>query len=115
MMPKLDIVNWTMRAAKQLRPEYHMRSDIEDPASVSNILLGVLEGERGEPSSEGIQAANVRSVQLTEVNPIASPLFKPDEGKPDTTSYLPADTQFAPLAPADRQHLPDVAPPEGDR
>ncbi|HWJ18494.1 MAG TPA: hypothetical protein VNR65_07205 [Geobacterales bacterium] len=98
-MPKLDLVNWTMRAAKQLRPEHHMRGDIEGPLSVSNILLGVLEGERGEPTSEGI--ASVRSVQLAGVNPIASPPSTPAEGrKPDTTSNLPADTQSAPLAPA---------------
>lgn len=98
-MPKLDLVNWTMRAAKQLRPEHHMRGDIEGPPSVCNILLGVLEGERGEPTSEG--SASVRSVQLAGVNPIASPPSAPAEGrKPDTTSNLPADTQSAPLAPA---------------
>ena len=68
-MPKLDLVNWTMRAAKQLRPEHHMHSENEGPPSVSNILLGVLEGERGEPTSEGIRVANVRSVQLTGVIP----------------------------------------------
>jgi hypothetical protein len=92
-MSKLDLVNWTMRAAKQLRPEHHTRSDIEGPSAVSNILPGVLGGERGEPISDGIQAANVRSVQLTEVNPIARPPLETVEGKPDTTSYLPADTQ----------------------
>lgn len=103
-MPKLDLVNWTMRAAKQLRPEHHMRGDIEGPPSVSNILLGVLEGERGEPTSEGI--ASVRSVQLAGVNPIASPPSAPAEGRnPDTASYLPADMQ-ATTAPADGQASP---------
>ena len=95
-------MNWTMRAAKQLRPEHHMHNDIEGPSAVSNILSGVLEGERGEPISESIQAANVRSVELTEVNPIASPPSEPaDARKPDTTSYLPGGTQATPLAPAD--------------
>ena len=47
MMPKLDLVNWTMRAAKQLRPEHHMRSDIEGPSAVSNILQGFLKANGG--------------------------------------------------------------------
>jgi hypothetical protein len=87
MMPKLDLVNWTMRATKQLRPEHHMRSDIEDPSAASSILLGVLEGERGEPSSEGIQAANFHSVQLTE-DPIASPPSEPADGQASSMSPL---------------------------
>jgi hypothetical protein len=74
---KLDLVNWTMRAAKQLNPEHHMHSDIE-----GSSLPGVLEGERAEPNSEGIPAA---------------------DGNSTTTSYLPADTQATPLAPADGQ------------
>jgi hypothetical protein len=90
-MSKLDLVNWTMRAAKQLKPEHHLHSDIEHSSSLSSILLGVLGGERGEPSSEGIQAANV----------------EPAEGrKPDTGSYLPADTEATPLAPADGEASP---------
>ena len=49
-MAKLDLVNWTMRAAKQLRPEHHMHGDIMGSSPLSGILQGVLEGERGEPS-----------------------------------------------------------------
>jgi hypothetical protein len=100
---KLDLVNWTMRAAKQLRPEHHMHSDIEGSSPLNSILLGVVEGERGEP----IRAANVHRIQLTEGNPIASPPSQPaEERKPDTASYLPADTQAAPLAPADGRASP---------
>ena len=74
---------------------------------LSSILLGALEGERGEPSSEGIRAANVHKIQLTEGNPIASPPSEPaEERKPDTASYLPADTQATPLAPADGRACP---------
>jgi hypothetical protein len=88
-MPKLDLVNWTVRVAELLSPEHHRHSEIEGSSSLSSILLG--EGERGEPSSEGIQAANV----------------EPAEGrKPDTGSYLPADTEATPLAPADDQAVP---------
>ncbi len=105
-MSKLDLVNWTMRAAKQLRPEHHMQSDIERSSSLSSILLGVLGGERGEPSSEGIRPANVHGVQLTEVDPIVSPSLEPVEGTSDTASYLPADPQSAPLAPANGQVAP---------
>ena len=104
---KLDLVNWTMRAAKQLRPEHHMHSDIEGSSPLNSIMLGVLEGERGEPSSEGIRVANVQKIQLTEGNPIASPPSEPaEERKPDTASYLPADTQATPLAPADGRASP---------
>ena len=105
-MAKLDLVNWTMRAAKQLRPEHHMHGDIKGSSPLSGILQGVLEGERGEPSSEGIQAADFNSVQLTE-DPIASPPSEPADGrKPDTASYLITDTQATPLAPADGQASP---------
>ena len=104
-MPKLDLVNWTVRAAKQLSPGHYRHSEIEGSSSLSSILLG--EGERGEPSSEGIRAANIHSAQLTEVNAIASPPSEPAKGrKPDTASYLPADTQATPLAPADDQASP---------
>ena len=104
-MPKLDLVNWTVREARQLSPEHHRHSEIEGSSSLSSILLG--EGERGEPNSEGIRATNVHSVQLTVVNPIASPPSELAEGrKPDTASDLPADTQAAPSAPADGQASP---------
>jgi hypothetical protein len=103
IMSDLDLVNWTMREARQLSPEHQLHSDIEGSSSLNNILLGVLEGERGEPSSEGVRPINVRSVQLTE-DPIASPPSEPADGrKPDTGSYLPAGTQATPLAPADGQ------------
>jgi hypothetical protein len=91
-MSKLDLVNWTIRAAKQLRPEHHMHNDIKGSSPLSGILQGVLEGERGEPSSEG--AANVPSVQLTEADPIVA--SEPEGRTPNT---LPAGTQSAPLAP----------------
>lgn len=104
-MPKLDLVNWTVRAAKQLSPGHHRHSEIEGSSSLSSTLLG--EGERGEPSSEGIRAANIHSAQLTEVNAIASPPSEPAEGrKPDTASYLPADTTTTPVARADGQASP---------
>jgi hypothetical protein len=103
---KLDLVNWTMRAAKQLRPEHHMHSDIEGSSTLRNILLGVLEGERGERSSEGVRPINVRSVQLTVGSPTAGPPSDlTEEPKPDTASDLPAYSQ-APRAPADGQAAP---------
>ena len=64
-MSDLNLVNWTMQEARQLSPEHHMHSDIEGSSSLNSILLGVLEGERGEPSSEGFRAIDVHSVQLT--------------------------------------------------
>ena len=103
---KLDLVNWTMRAAKQLRPEHHMHSDIAGSSSPNNILLGAPEGERGEPSSEGVRPINVRGVQLTVGSPTAGPPSDlTEEPKPDTASDLPAYTQ-APSAPVDSQAAP---------
>jgi len=98
-MSDLDLVNWTMQEARQLSPEHHMHSDIEGSSSLNSILLGVLEGERGEPSSEGIRAINVHSVQLTVGSPTACPPSDVTEGpKPEIASDLPA--QAAPSAPS---------------
>jgi hypothetical protein len=93
------------RRARLARPEHHMHSDIEGSSPLNSILLGAPEGERGEPSSDGIRPANVPKVQLAEGNPIAP--SEPAEGrKPDAVSYLPADAQATPLAPADSQASP---------
>jgi hypothetical protein len=105
-MSNLDLVNWTMREARQLSPEDHRHSDIEGSSSLNNILLGVLEGERGEPSSEGVRPINVRSVQLTVGSPTAGPPSDlTEEPKRDTASDLPTYTQ-AWRAPADGQAAP---------
>jgi hypothetical protein len=102
----LDLVNWTMQEARQLSPEHHMHSEIEGSPSLDN-LLGVLEGERGEPSSEGVRPINVRSVQLTVGSPISNPYSEVPEGpKPGVTSDLPAHAQASPSAPADRRTAP---------
>jgi hypothetical protein len=107
-MSRLDLVNWTMREARQLSPEHHMQGEIAVSPSLDN-LLGVLEGERGEPSSEGIQPINVHSVQLTVGSPAARPTSDlTEEPKPETASDLPAYTQ-APSAPADGQAAPTSA------
>jgi hypothetical protein len=104
-MTNLDLVNWTMREARQLGPEDHTPGEIEGSSSVNDILLGVLEGERGEPSSEGSRPANVRSVQLTVGSPTPAPFDLTEEPKPDTASDLPAYTQ-APPAREDGQAAP---------
>jgi hypothetical protein len=98
-MANLDLVNWTMREARQLSPEHHMHSEIEGSSSLNNILLGVLEGERGEPNPEAVRPINVRSVQVT----VGSPTTRPpsEEPKPEATSDLPAQTQAAPSAPGE--------------
>jgi hypothetical protein len=45
-MSNLDLVNWTMREARQLGPEHTLYGEIEGPSPLNDILLGVLEGER---------------------------------------------------------------------
>ena len=102
---KLDLVNWTMRAAKQLSPEHHMHSDIEGSSPLNSNPLRVLEGERGEPGSEGIRAINVQSVQLSVGAPTAkSPSDVIEEPKPKAAFDLPAQEPVS--APADRQAAP---------
>jgi hypothetical protein len=101
IMSDLDLVNWTMQEARQLSPDHQMHREDEGMPSLDNVLFGVLEGERGEPS-EDIRAINVHSVQLTVGSPITSlPSEVPERPKPNTASDLPAYTQAAPSAPAD--------------
>jgi hypothetical protein len=70
------------------------------------LISGAPEGERGEPSSEGVRPINVRSVQLTVGSPTAGPPFDlTEEPKPEAASDLPADTQ-APSAPVESQAAP---------
>ena len=105
-MTNLDLVNWTMREARQLSPEHHIHSEADGMLPSFNNL-GVLEGERGEPSSEGIRPINVRSVQLTVGRPTARPPSDlTEELNPETASDLWAYTQAAPSAFADGQAAP---------
>jgi hypothetical protein len=105
-MSDLDLVNWTMREARQLSPEHHMHSEIEGSSSLNNILLEVLEGDRGEPNPEAIRPFNVRTVQLTVGSPTPlSPSDLIEKPKPEAASDLPAYTQ-APSAPVDCQAAP---------
>jgi hypothetical protein len=84
-----------------------MHSDIEGSSSLNSILMGVLEGERGEPSSEGIRAINVNSVQLSVGDPTAKPPSEVvEEPKSKTAFDLPAHEPVVPSAPADRQAAP---------
>jgi hypothetical protein len=97
--------DWTMREARQLSPERHMDSEIEGSPALHN-LLEVLEGERGEPSPEGIRSINVHSVQLTVGSPVISRSSAvPEEPNPDVTSDLPAHTDAALSAPANHRTI----------
>jgi hypothetical protein len=105
-MGDLDLINWTMREARQQTLEHRIESEIEGSPSLNN-LLEVLEGERGEPSSERVRSINVHSVQVTVGSPIISPSPEPPERpKPDAGSDLPAHPQSATSAPSDRQMAP---------
>jgi hypothetical protein len=100
----LDLVNWTMREARQLTPEHHMLSEIEGSSSLNNILLGVLEGERAEPNPGAIRPFDVRSVQLTVGSPTPLPPSDlTEKPEPETVFDLPAYPQAAPSASADGQ------------
>ena len=37
-MTNLDLVNWTMREARQLGPEHHAHGEIEGSSSLNDIL-----------------------------------------------------------------------------
>jgi hypothetical protein len=104
LMSNLDLVNWTMREARQLSPEHHMHREIEGP--FNEFLPGVLEGERGElrPEGEEVRSINVNSVQVTFGSPITTP--SSEVPKPDATSDLHAPAQAAASDPSDRQVAP---------
>jgi hypothetical protein len=109
MTNDLDLVNWTMREARQLRPEHHMHSEIEGPSSLNDVLQGVLEGERGEakPEGGGVRSINFQSVQVTSGSPITRPPSEVSEiPDPDASYDLPSHTEAAPFAPS--ADLPDV-------
>jgi hypothetical protein len=101
-MSNLDLVNWTMREARQLSPGHHMDSDIESSPSFDN-LLQVLEGERREPSPESNRSVHVQSVQRAVGRPILGPISEfPKESKP-VTSDPPARVEAALSAPANHR------------
>ena len=119
-MTNLDLVNWTMREARQLGPEHHAHGEIEGSSSLNDILLGVLEGERGEPNSEGSRSTKVGSVQLTVDSPTATPPVDVlENAKPDHCRSAGLRTGYAVgfcrrYGRRDDRGRPDVAPPEGD-
>ena len=105
-MSKLNLLNWTMREARELSPEHHMHSEIEGaPPSFDDVLK---KGERGEPSSEGIRAIDVRSVQLTVSSPAApSPSYIPEVPDHVASFNLPNYAESAaPSVPAETPTVP---------
>jgi hypothetical protein len=99
-MSDLDLVNWTMREAQELSPARHMHGENEASPLLGN-LLEVLEGERGEPRSEGIRAISVRSVQVAVNNPTTPPPSDiPEAPKPGTAADLQTYARAAPTVPA---------------
>ncbi len=134
-MANLDLVNWTMREARQLSPEYHVLGENDGSSPLNNILLGVLQGERAEPTSENIRVVNVQTVQSTVGSPTAGPpVDVPESPKPETTADLatyalataasvPAEIKASPMLAAPMSPLlkaivdPDIytAPAHRDR
>ena len=106
-MSNLDLVNWTMREARQLGPKPTLYREIEGPSPLSDILLEVLEGEREEPKpeAEGVRSINVQSVQVTFGSPVTSPAPKVSE-IPEPAADVPSDTEVAHSAPS--AAFPDV-------
>jgi hypothetical protein len=96
VMSDLDLVNWTMREAKQLGPERHMHGENEATPSLDN-LLEVLEGERGKPEMGGNRAVSIRSVQVAFSEPVPPR---------SDTSETPQ-----PGIAADQRTFPNVPPP----
>jgi hypothetical protein len=92
-MKNLDLIDWTMQEARELKPEYHISSDLDGTPS-SNKLREVLEGEPVQPKSNDtiFRIANASSIQLAnEVT--AGP-------QPNTVSNLPVPAEAATSTPA---------------
>ena len=98
-MKTLDLIDWTMHEAKQLRPEHHIPRALDVTPS-PNKLLEVLKGERVKPNAVGAisSIASAPSMTMALEEPIARPSTKAGVApKPDTLSNLPAP-QAAPPA-----------------
>jgi hypothetical protein len=80
----------------------------------ANILPGVFEGERGEPSSEGIRPINVRSVHATVGSPTALPSSEVTEAQASPSD--PADGPAGPRSPLLKAIVdPDIYTVPADR
>lgn len=112
-MPNFDLVNWTMRKARQLSSEDQTQRET-DGSHLLDKLLEVLEHARIKPSDSAAnpqetlpRAASETIVQLTENSPVATPPYEVDDWtEANSASDLPVSTQAAPLAPADVPAVP---------
>ncbi len=105
-MTNMDLVNWTMREARQLSPEHHPQGE-KGSASLDK-LLEVLEGESARLYPPDIQLVNDHTWQVAESEPTAPLPSDLPEGssKSATTDDLPiaaarpvtAKTPAAPLS-----------------
>jgi hypothetical protein len=112
-MANFDLVNWTMRKARQLSPIDQMQKETEG-SHLLDKLLEVLEDTRTKPpnfAANPKQAINrnasAPSTHLSDDGPLAAePGELADRTGANTTSDLAVSTQAAPLAPADVPVIP---------
>jgi hypothetical protein len=96
-MRNMDLIDWTMQEARQVSPEHHAHTAVDN--SFDRLQEDLK--ERLEPSRDDTisQIANAPSIQLADQSPTDqsfSEVVAPPE--PAIVSNLPAPTQAAPLA-----------------
>jgi hypothetical protein len=96
-MTNLDLIDWTMQEARQIRPEHHA------PTAVDGSFDRLMEALKGrlEPNTDDTisQVANAPSIQLADESPTEqsfSEIVAPPE--PEIVFDLPVPTPAAPLA-----------------
>ncbi len=93
-MTEIDLVDWTIQEAQQLKSERREPSDLDGGPSLDR-LPAVLEPDRvGATNSEGVaQIASAPSIQMAVEEPTSGPAVAVPE--PDAASDLPAVAQPA--------------------
>jgi hypothetical protein len=92
----LDLIDWTMREARQLSPEHHT------PTAVDGSFDRLQEAlkERLKPNTDDTisQIARAPGIQLADESPTEQSFSEVDPPEPDMVSNLPALTPAAPQA-----------------
>jgi hypothetical protein len=89
-MAEIDLVDWTIQEAQQLKTERREPSDVKEKSSLDK-LLAVLESEPAGRTDTQAPAALIASISTTVEEPVARPSSAiVTDNKPVTGSDLPA-------------------------
>jgi hypothetical protein len=99
-MDSFDLVNWTMRKARQLSPEVQMPRETEG-SHLLDKLLEVLEGGARKKPSDFAASAPETNPRIASATGVWSSNEVAHRTETNAASDLPVSALAAPLAPAD--------------